>query len=335
MKSRVIIIAEAGINHNGNLQVAKKLIDVAAQCGADMVKFQAFKAQEVASPQTSQAPYQTQNTRRNENQQAMLRRYEINFQQNKILLHRARSIGIGFLSSAFDLGSIDMLNRLRLPVLKIPSGEITNLPYLKKIGGLRKKLILSTGMSDLKEIRRALDILCQSGTRKRDIIVLHCHTEYPTSPNDVNLSAMLTIKNELGVRIGYSDHTLGIEIPVAAVAMGASVIEKHFTLDRNQKGPDHPAALEPHEFRKVVAAIRNVERAMGDGRKSPTKSELKNRVFVRKSIVAAKDIRKGESFTEENLTVKRPGSGISPMQWDKVLGRAAAKAFTKDELIIL
>ncbi|MDK2901692.1 MAG: N,N-diacetyllegionaminate synthase [Thermosediminibacterales bacterium] len=328
---RVFIIAEAGINHNGNIEIAKKLVDIASEAGADAVKFQSFKAEKLVSRNAKKAEYQKNTTDKSESPLDMLKRLELDFKNHKELISYCRKRNIIFLSSPFDLESIDLLNRLGVEIFKIPSGEINNLPYLRKIGKLKKKVILSTGMSTLDEIKDALDILRENGTT--DIIVLHCNTEYPTRVEDVNLRAMETIRRTFNIEVGYSDHTLGIEVPIAAVAMGAAVIEKHFTLDKNMEGPDHKASLEPNELREMVRAIRNIERALGDGIKKPSNSELKNVNIVRKSIVAKRYIKKGEVLTEENLTVKRPGDGISPMKWDEVIGRVADKDYEEDELI--
>lgn len=328
---RVFIIAEAGINHNGNIEIAKKLVDVASEAGADAVKFQSFKAEKLVSRNAKKAEYQKNTTDKSESPLDMLKRLELDFKNHKELISYCGKRNIIFLSSPFDLESIDLLNRLGVEIFKIPSGEINNLPYLRKIGKLKKKVILSTGMSTLDEIKDALDILRENGTT--DIIVLHCNTEYPTRVEDVNLRAMETIRRTFNIEVGYSDHTLGIEVPIAAVAMGAAVIEKHFTLDKNMEGPDHKASLEPNELREMVRAIRNIERALGDGIKKPSNSELKNVNIVRKSIVAKRYIKKGEVLTEENLTVKRPGDGISPMKWDEVIGRVADKDYEEDELI--
>lgn len=334
MNKKVFIIAEAGVNHNGSVRIAKKMIDEAAMAGADAVKFQTFKAKELASAFATLAPYQ-KTSNRHRNQLDMLKNTELSQEAHKILFDYCRLKGILFLSSPFDLESIDLLRRFRLKVFKIPSGEITNLPYLKKIGALKKKIIISTGMANLKEIKDALNILIKSGTPKKNITVLHCNTEYPTPFEDVNLQAMLKIKNKFGVNVGYSDHTLGIEVPIAAVALGATVIEKHFTLDRNMQGPDHKASLEPDELKLMVKAIRNIERSLGDGIKKSSPSEFKNKPIARKSIVASQNIEKGESFNEINITAKRPGTGISPMSWNRVIGRCAKKDFKKDELIEL
>ena len=331
---RTFIIAEAGVNHNGSLELAKKMVDVAAEAGADAVKFQTFKAEKVISRYAQKAEYQKRSTDASESQLDMVRKLELDEAAHKELFAYCRSKDIIFLSTPFDLDSIDLLNQLGLEIFKIPSGEITNLPYLRKIGALKKEVILSTGMADLGEIEDALDVLIKAGTVRENITVLHCNTEYPTPFEDVNLRAMLTIRAAFpGVQVGYSDHTLGIEVPIAAVAMGATVIEKHFTLDRNMEGPDHKASLEPDELKAMVQAIRNIEKALGNGIKKPSPSELKNKPVARKSIVAARDIKEGEEFTEENLTAKRPGTGISPMRWDEILGKHAQKKYVEDELI--
>ncbi|MFZ3122399.1 MAG: N-acetylneuraminate synthase [Thermodesulfovibrionales bacterium] len=332
---RTFIIAEAGVNHNGSIDIAKKLIDVAAETGADAVKFQTFKAENMVSRFAAKAEYQKKTTDADESQFDMIKRLELNEDAHKELMGYCRDKGIIFLSTPFDLESIDLLNNLGIEIFKIPSGEITNLPYLRKIGRLKKKVILSTGMADLEEIGNAINVLTGYGTRKDDITVLHCNTEYPTPFEDVNLVAMLTIRDAFKVKVGYSDHTPGIEAPVAAVALGATVIEKHFTLDKNMKGPDHKASLDPDELKAMIRTIRNIEKALGDGVKKPSTSELRNKPVVRKSIVAAKEIKKGETFTEDNITVKRPGTGISPMEWDSVIGNKAVRAFEEDDLIEL
>ncbi len=335
MLNRVFIIAEAGVNHNGELEIAKKLVDAASEAGVDAVKFQTFKAESIISKFAKKAEYQKRTTSKKESQLEMVKRLELDVEAHKRLVEYCNKKGIIFLSSPFDMESIDLLNDLGLEIFKIPSGEITNLPYLRKIGALRKRIILSTGMADLKEIGAALKILKKSGTPIEDITVLHCNTEYPTLMEDVNLSAILTIKNAFNVKVGYSDHTLGIEIPIAAAALGSSVIEKHFTLDRNMQGPDHRASLEPDELKGMVRAIRSIEKALGNGIKRPSKSEIKNIPVVRKSIVASGKIKRGELFTEENIAVKRPGTGLSPMEWDKVMGKKAKREFQRDELIEL
>lgn len=332
---KVFVIAEAGVNHNGSLDIAKKMIDAAFDAGADAVKFQTFKADHMISRYAPKAAYQKKATGKYESQLEMVRKLELDSKAHKVLIDHCRIKGIMFLSTPFDLESINLLNKLGMRIFKIPSGEITNLPYLRKAGALRKKVILSTGMSDLGEIEDALDVLTKAGTERKDITLLHCNTEYPTPMKDVNLKTMLTLKDAFKMNIGYSDHTLGIEVPVAAAALGATIIEKHFTLDRKMKGPDHKASLEPDELRAMVTAIRNIEKALGDGIKRVSLSEFKNKLIARKSIVAAKNIRKGEIFSENNITAKRPAAGISPMQWDAVVGRTARRNFMEDELIEL
>lgn len=329
----VFIIAEAGVNHNGSLAIAKKMVDAAAHAGADAVKFQTFQAESLVSKFAPKAMYQKKTTGSNEGQLEMIKKLELGLSAHKELIRYSQTKKIMFLASPFDLESIGLLVRLGLRTFKIPSGEITNAPYLRKIGSLRRKIIISTGMATLAEIKDALNILLKSGTKKKDIVVLHCNTEYPTPFKDVNLLAMMTIKDTVGVQVGYSDHTLGIEVAVAAVALGARVIEKHFTLDKNMSGPDHKASLDPDELKYMVNAVRNVEMALGSRAKKASPSEKINSSVVRKSIVAAVDIKKGEHFTEKNLTVKRPGTGISPMRWDDVLGTVARKDFYQDELI--
>lgn len=330
----VFIIAEAGVNHNGSIDSAKRLIDVAAEAGADAVKFQTFRAEKIVSRYAPKAEYQKQTTGSGESQFDMIKKLELDVSAHQDLIEHCKKRDILFLSTPFDYESIELLNSLNLPLFKIPSGEITNLPYLRHIGRTGKPVILSSGMATLGEIEFALDILTKEGLQLENITVLHCNTEYPTPMEDVNLKAMQTIAVAFpGIRVGYSDHTLGIEVPIAAAAMGVAVIEKHFTLDRNLEGPDHRASLEPDELKAMVKAIRNVEKAMGNGRKKPSPSEIKNMPVARKSIVAAKAVRKGEIFTEENLAAKRPGNGISPMRWDEVIGKRAEKDFQEDELI--
>lgn len=329
--NKVFIIAEAGVNHNGSIELAKQLIDKASEAGADAVKFQSFKVEKLVTKNARKAEYQEETTGTKESQFEMIKKLELDYSKHIELIEYSKSKGITFLSSPFDLDSIDLLNNLGLEIFKIPSGEITNLPYLRKIGSLGKKVILSTGMTTLGEIEFAIDILKKHGTT--DICVLHCNTEYPSPMKDVNLLAMNTIKNAFKVEVGYSDHTLGIEIPIAAVALGAKVIEKHFTLDKNMEGPDHRASLEPNELKDMVNAIRNIEKALGDGVKRPSNSEKKNKDIVRKSIVAGCRIKQGETFTEDNLEIKRPGDGISPIRWDEVLGKVAKRDFDEDELI--
>jgi N,N'-diacetyllegionaminate synthase len=330
---RVFIIAEAGVNHNGSIDLAKKLIDVASDAGADAVKFQSFKADNIATKNSPKATYQQEIANIEESQFDMLKKLELNVEMHKELFLYCENKKIIFLSSPFDHESIDLLADLGLDIFKIPSGEITNLLYLRHIGKLNKKIILSTGMSNMGEVKNALNILINSGTKKENITVLHANTEYPTPMEDVNLRAMATIGNELQVNFGYSDHTLGIEVDIAAVAIGASCIEKHFTLDRKMEGPDHKASLEPKEFKAMVTAIRNIELALGSAIKNPSKSEIQNIKIVRKSIVAKTQIKKNDILNENNLTVKRPGNGTSPMKWDEIIGTKATKDYKEDELI--
>jgi len=328
-----IIIAEAGVNHNGSMGYAKRLIDVAVEAGADFVKFQTFKAETLVTQTADKAEYQKGLTSADETQFDMIKKLELDRKAHEELMDYCNQKKIQFLSTAFDHGSIELLAKLDIPLYKIPSGEITNLPYLRHIGGMDMPIIMSTGMSTLDEVRDALNILLEAGAKKDKITILHCNTEYPTPMEDVNLKAMITIRDELGVNVGYSDHTLGIEVSIAAVAMGATVIEKHFTLDRTLQGPDHAASLEPEELKAMVTAIRNIEKAMGDGIKKPSSSEIKNMPIARKSIVAKNSIKKGELFTKDNLTVKRPGTGISPMEWDVLIGKKANKNYDVDDLI--
>jgi len=332
-KNKTYIIAEAGVNHNGSLELAFQLIDAAREAGVDAVKFQSFKAETLVSKKAEKADYQKKTTDINESQYDMIKKLELSLDDHYKLIEYCKKVGIQFLSSPFDLDSIDLLEELRLDIFKIPSGEIINLPYLRKIGKLNKYVILSTGMSDLGEIEDALNVLVENGTDINKIIVLQCNTEYPTPYEDVNLKAMFTIKNSFGVKVGYSDHTKGIEVPIAAVAIGAEVIEKHFTLDRNMEGPDHKASLVPNELKEMVFAIRNIEKALGNGIKKASKSELKNKPIARKSLVAVKEIKKGELFTEKNIGIKRPGNGISPMRWDEVIGKISNKEYCVDDLI--
>ncbi len=332
-ENKVFVVAEAGVNHNGDLSIAKKLVDVAVEAGSNAVKFQTFKAERMINKFAQKAEYQYKTTDKNETQLEMVKRLELDVDAHKELIHYCKEKGIIFLSTPFDHESIELLNELGVEIVKIPSGEITNLPYLRKIGSLKSDIIISTGMADLQEVGQALDILVESGTSKDNITVLHCNTEYPTPFEDVNLAAMLTIRAAFNVNVGYSDHTLGIEIPIAAVALGAAVIEKHFTLNRDMKGPDHKASLESDELKNMVTAIRNIESSIGDGVKRPSPSELKNKLIVRKSIVATIDIKEGSMFKENNITAKRPGTGISPMKWDNVIGRKAKRNFEQDELI--
>lgn len=332
----VLIIAEAGVNHNGSLDIAKQLIDKAVEAGVDIIKFQTFKSEKLVSKSAKQAEYQQRNIgKKDESQLAMLKKLELSPSDHKELMDYCREKGIRFFSTAFDMDSIDYLHSLNLGLWKIPSGEITNYPYLRKIAQYHEPIILSTGMCELSDIEATLKVLVGFGVKKEQITILHCNTEYPTPYSDVNLRAMLEIRDRFGVQVGYSDHTQGIEVPIAAVALGASVIEKHFTLDKNMEGPDHKASLEPDELRAMVCAIRNVEQTLGSGHKTISESERKNIEIARKSIVAACPIKKGELFTEENLTVKRPGNGISPMRWSEVIGKTAAKDFEEEEMIVL
>ena len=331
-KNKIIIVAEAGVNHNGDLQKAIDLINVASECGADYVKFQTFKANKIASETAPLASYQKKNTHE-KNQKTMLKRLELKFEWHQKLIEHARKKSIKFMSTSFDLESTKFLSKLGMQIFKIPSGEITNLPYLRLIGGLNKKVILSTGMAKMNEIGEALKILIESGTDKRKITLLHCTTEYPTPFKEVNLNVINTLKKSFNVRVGYSDHTKGISVSIAAAALGATIIEKHFTLDRNLPGPDHKASLEPNELMKMVESIREIEFALGSKVKYPTPSERKNIVIARKSIIAKTNIKKGDKLTKRNLDIKRPGSGISPMRIDEVLGKRAIRKFTKDELI--
>lgn len=330
---KALIIAEAGVNHNGDLNLAKKLIEVAAKSGADFVKFQSFKAELCVSKNAKKAAYQLKTTAKDESQLEMIKKLELDFNAHQLLISHAKQCGIAFLSTPFDLESIELLDDLGLEVFKIPSGEITNLPYLKKIAKLNKKIILSTGMSNLGEIEATLEVLCKEGTQRANITLLHCTTEYPAPFDEVNLKAMQTLKNAFNLDVGYSDHTKGIHISLAAIALGASVIEKHFTLDKNMSGPDHKASLEPDELQELCTKIREIESALGDGIKQASKSERKNIEIARKSLVAKKKIKKGEIFSEENLTTKRPASGISAMHYDEYLGKKASKDYEEDELI--
>ena len=331
---KVFVIAEAGVNHNGSIELAKKLIDVAVTAGVDAVKFQTFKAINLVSKNAQKADYQKKNMNDGDDSQFhMLKKLELDADTHYELISYCNSKNIMFLSTPFDHDSIKLLNELDLKIFKIPSGEITNLPYLRHIGSLNKKVILSTGMADIGEIEDALDVLVNAGTKKEYITVLHTNTMYPTPMEDVNLKAMLTIGNTFDVAFGYSDHTLGIEVGIAAVAMGASCIEKHFTLDKTMQGPDHKASLEPHELIEMVKAIRNIELALGSSIKKPSKSETPNIAIARKSLIAKSDIKKGETFTQENLTIKRPGDGMNPMRWDEIVGSVASKDYSEDELI--
>ncbi len=330
---QTLVIAEAGVNHNGDLQLAKKLVDAATEAGADVIKFQTFQASQLATEHAEQAVYQQKALGNSEGQLAMLKRLELQPEQHAELINYCQQQNIEFLSTAFDMSSIDLLASLTLKRWKVPSGEITNLPYLRQIGSQGQPVILSTGMANLGEIEAALAVLEQAGTSRSRITVLHCTTEYPAPAKEVNLRAMNTIAQAFGVAVGYSDHTDGIAVPIAAVAIGATVIEKHLTLDRNMLGPDHKASLEPDQFAAMVCGIRTIEEALGDGIKRPTPSEQNSLPVVRKSLVAARPIRAGELFSEVNLTAKRPGTGISPMSWDAWIGRKALRDFVADELI--
>lgn len=330
---KVIIIAEAGVNHNGSYELAIKMVDEAKRAGADYVKFQTAKPELVISTFAPKAEYQKETTGTAESQLEMCKAIHLPLTDYKPLKEYCDKVGIGFMSTPFDLVSIDVLEPLDMDYYKIPSGEITNLPYLRKIASKHRPVILSTGMCEVEEVEAALQVLEQGGVKRSDVIVLHCNTEYPTPMCDVNLRAMDDLRRSLGVEVGYSDHTKGIEVPIAAVALGATVIEKHFTLDKTMEGPDHKASLEPDELKAMVDAIRNIEQALGDGHKHVSPSERKNMDIARKSIVAARDIRKGEVLTEENITTKRPGNGISPMRWDSVIGTTAIRDFGYDELI--
>ena len=332
--NKIFIIAEAGVNHNGNMELAKKLIDAAVEAKVDAIKFQTFKTELCISKNAKKAEYQVENTgNAKESQFEMVKKLELTSQNHCELISYCKEKNITFLSTPFDSDSIKLLHELGLSTFKIPSGEITNLPYLRQIGGLNKKIILSTGMTNLGEVEAAIEVLVKSGTKRENISLLHANTQYPTPMEDVNLKAMITLKNAFGLDVGYSDHTLGIEVDIAAVAMGAKIIEKHFTLDKNMPGPDHKASLEPDELAAMVRSIRNIELALGDGLKHFSKSESENIKIVRKSIVAKRDIKKGEIFSEQNICVKRPGDGISPIRWDEVIGQISQKDYKQDDLI--
>lgn len=337
MTNHTLIIAEAGVNHNGSIEMAKKMVLKAKEAGVDYIKFQTFKASKLVTKSAKQAEYQQRNIgNQGNNQFQMLKQLELSPEEHQILIDYCNELGIKFFSTAFDFDSMDYLHSLNLGLWKIPSGEVTNYPFLKHIAHYNKKTILSTGMCDMEDVRAAVNALYKNGLSKENLILLHCNTEYPTPFEDVNLKAMDALRKEFGVEVGYSDHTKGIEVPIAAVALGATVIEKHFTLDRTLPGPDHKASLEPDELKAMVSAIRNIEKAVGgDGTKHVSESERKNIAVARKSIVAARGIKVGEVFTEENITVKRPGNGISPMQWEEVLGLNAKRDFNEDELIEL
>ena len=333
MNNKTLIIAEAGVNHNGEIKLAKKLIDEASHSGADYIKFQTFKAETLVTKKAKKAEYQEKLTAGKESHYDMIKKLELNRDDHFELIRYCKKKNIQFLSTGFSIDDIDFLLSLNIPFIKIPSGEINNLPYLRHISQFHTPVILSTGMSTMSEVKNAVNLLTQDSLSKKDITVLHCNTEYPTPFSDVNLNAMISIKEELNVRVGYSDHTLGIEVSTAATALGASIIEKHFTLDRNLPGPDHAASLEPDELRLLIRSIRNIEKALGNGLKEPSHSEMKNISVVRKSIIAKRAIKKGELFSEKNLTVKRPGNGISPMKWDDFIGKVARESYEKDQLI--
>lgn len=327
----MLIIAEAGVNHNGDINLAKKLIEQAAKAGADVVKFQTFKANSCVSVSAKKAKYQLETTAKEESQLEMIQKLELSYESHFELMKHCKKHGIAFLSTPFDLESVEFLRGLDLPYFKIPSGEITNLPYLKAVAKCKKRVLLSTGMANLGEIEAALTILRKNGTR--NITLLHCNTEYPTPFEDVNLNALKTLKEAFKLEVGYSDHTEGIVASLGAVALGAVVIEKHFTLDKTMEGPDHRASLEFEELRALCKGIRELEKALGSGIKKASKSEAKNKIIARKSLVAKREIQKGEKFSIENLTTKRPGSGISAMRYEEYLGKRALKTYKKDELI--
>lgn len=332
-QERVFVIAEAGVNHNGDMDMARQLIDAAAAAGCDAVKFQTFRAEALVSRSARMADYQKANTGVDESQYAMLKRLELSPEQHHLLMAHAAARGIRLFSTAFDMASLAFLRELDIPFWKIPSGEITNYPYLVEIARIGRPVILSTGMATLAEISDAVSLLLEQGLPREQLCILHCNTEYPTPPCDVNLRAMVSLAHAFGTASGYSDHTLGLDIPVAATALGARVIEKHFTLDRTLPGPDHKASLEPDELARMVVAIRTTEQALGNGIKQPSPSEARNRPIARKSIVAARPIRAGDVFSEDNLTIKRPGTGLSPMLWPQVLGRTASRDFAEEEMI--
>lgn len=335
MSKHVIIIAEAGVNHNGDYELAKQLVLKAKEAGVDYVKFQTAKPELVISKFAEMAEYQKANTGIIESQLEMCKKIHLKLEDYKFLNAYCEEIGIKFISTPFDLVSIDVLEELNMDFWKIPSGEVTNYPYLVKIAGTHRSVVMSTGMCEIEEIRNAINVLLQNGLSREQISLLHCNTEYPTPYQDVNLKAMKNLAEEFGLRVGYSDHTVGIEVPVAAVALGAEIIEKHFTLNHSMSGPDHKASLEPDELKLMVNSIRNIEKAIGDGKKQVSNSERKNITIARKSIIAARNIKRGELFTEENLTVKRPGNGINPMRWNEIIGRIAIRDFVEDELIEL
>ena len=331
----VLIVAEAGVNHNGDLETSLRLVDAASRCGADLVKFQTFTADQLVTPDAAKAEYQKVMTSSTETQFEMLRKLELSYNDHVAIIDRCQERGVGFLSTGFDIDNVDMLVELGMERIKVASGEITNLPFLRHISGLGLRTILSTGMADLEEVRSALDVLLAYGLSKSDVTILHCTTDYPAAMGDVNLQAMVTMRDAFGVKVGYSDHTLGYEVAIAAVSLGAVVIEKHLTLDRKSAGPDHAASLEPEEFANMVRAIRNIEIALGDGIKRPKSSEFANRAIARKSLVASERIQEGEAFTSMNISAKRPGSGLSPMLWDEALGQKATREYAPNEMIEL
>ncbi|MEG1782871.1 MAG: N-acetylneuraminate synthase [Oscillospiraceae bacterium] len=329
----VLIIAEAGVNHNGSLELAKRMADVAKEAGADIVKYQTAVPELVISRFAPKAEYQKETTGAGESQLEMVKKIHFGFEAHRELKAYCDSIGIKYLSTPFDMDSIDFLCELDMPVWKIPSGEVTNLPYLEKVARLGKSILMSTGMCEMFEVKQALEVLYKNGSH--DVTILHCNTEYPTPLKDANVRAMIDLKNTFGTKVGYSDHTLGLEAPLAAVSLGATVIEKHFTLDKTMEGPDHGASMDPQELVALVKAVRNTELVLGDGIKHVTQSEAKNKDIARKSIVAKRPIKMGEAFSEDNIMVKRPGNGISPMRWYEVLGKTAKREFSLDELIEL
>ena len=333
MTNRTLVIAEAGVNHNGSIDTAIKMVDVAKNSGSDLIKFQTFKAENLVTRKAEKADYQKSTTGGVESQFEMLKKLELTPHMHEVLIEYCLSTGIGFISTPFDIESARYLDQFDLEYVKVPSGEITNLPYLEFVASLGRDVIMSTGMADLKEVEKAIEILTRMGLDRERLRVLHCNTEYPSPYADINLRAMLTIRDRLDVAVGYSDHSVGIEVPIAAVAMGARVIEKHFTLDRSDVGPDHQASLEPEELNAMVASIRNIESALGDGEKRVSSSERKNIPIARKSIVTSRAVREGEEFSADNLTVKRPGTGISPMCWYEVLGRRSSRDYDADELL--
>lgn len=333
--SKVIVIAEAGVNHNGSLDLAMQMVDKAKEAGADYVKFQTGRPELVISRFAEMADYQKKNIGKTESQLDMVRRIMLDGSAFAPLADYCTQVGIKFISTPFDLTSINVLNAIPMDFWKIPSGELTNYPYLVKIARTGMDVVMSTGMCEMDEIEAAVNVLTDNGLKREQIQLLHCNTEYPTPMQDVNLSAMYEMRQRFNLPVGYSDHTIGIEVPIAAVAMGATIIEKHFTLDKTMEGPDHKASLEPHELKAMVSAIRNIEQAMGGGHKQVSDSERKNIAIARKSIVAARNIKAGEVLTEDNLYVKRPGNGINPMRWPEVIGQKAKRDFQEDELIEL